>query len=161
MRDDVTRGIGSLRQFGFTYDILIYPRQMPAALALMEKLPDQRFVIDHLAKPAIRTNAIVEWSMHLRALASNPLAFCKVSGLITEADTRDWRAADFKPYLDVAFETFGADRLMFGSDWPVCLLAGTYRQVLELVDSYVRALPVSDQQKIFGANAERFYSLKS
>src|SRR6266700_100270 len=138
MRDDVVRGIASLRQFGFTYDILIYPRQMPAALALMEKLPEQKFVIDHLAKPAIRTNAIAAWAGNLRALASNPSTYCKVSGLITEADWRSWRAADFKPYLDLAFETFGPDRLMFGSDWPVCLLAGTYRQVMEIVDDYVR-----------------------
>lgn len=160
MRDDVAKGIGLLRQFGFTYDVLIYPRQMTAALDLMHKLPDQPFVIDHLAKPEVRTNAIRDWADHLRAMASNPLAFCKISGLITEADWFSWREDDFRPYLDVAFEAFGADRLMFGSDWPVCLLAGTYRQVKELVEYYVKALPVSDREKLFGANAETFYGVK-
>ena len=160
MRDDVARGIGALRRHGFTYDILIYPRQMPAALELMARLPDQRFVIDHAAKPAIRTKEIGAWANHLRAMASNPLAFCKVSGLITEADWQNWRAEDFKPYLDVVFEAFGTDRLLFGSDWPVCLLAGTYQQVKGLVADYMKGLPASEQEKVFGANAERFYSLK-
>jgi L-fuconolactonase len=160
VRDEVVRGIGSLRPFGFAYDILIYPRQMPAALALMEKLPDQPFVIDHMAKPEIGTNPMAAWAHHLRALASNPSAYCKVSGLVTEADWRGWRKDDFKPYLDVAFDAFGTDRLMFGSDWPVCLLAGTYRQVKELVMDYMQTLPASAQENVFGANAEKFYSLK-
>ena len=159
-REQVVRGIGALRPYSFTYDILIYPRQMPAALELMARLPDQPFVIDHLAKPAIRTREIASWANLMREMASNPQAYCKVSGLITEADWKCWRAEDFKPYLDIAFETFGTGRLLFGSDWPVCLLAGTYRQVRDLVADYVRGLPASEQDKVFGANAERFYSLK-
>ena len=159
-RQEVVEGIGALRQYGFTYDILIYPVHMPAALELMARLPDQPFVIDHLAKPPIRTNQMASWANRMREMASNPQAYCKISGLITEADWQTWRADDFKPYLDVVFEAFGTDRLLFGSDWPVCLLAGTYRQAHELVADYMKDLPTSEQEKVFGANAERFYSLK-
>jgi len=159
-REEVVQGIGALRRYGFTYDILIYPDQMPAALELMARLPDQLFVIDHLAKPPIRTNQMASWANRMREMASNPRAHCKVSGLITEADWQAWRADDFKPYLDVVFEAFGTDRLLFGSDWPVCLLAGTYRQAQELVADYMKGLPSSEQEKVFGANAERFYSLR-
>jgi len=160
LRDEVVRGIGYLQQFNFTYDILIYPKQMPAVLGLMEQLPNQRFVIDHIAKPPIRANQIATWANLLRAMASNPMVYCKVSGLITEADWRSWRADEFKPYLDVVFEAFGTGRLLFGSDWPVCLLAGTYQQVKELIVDYMKDLPDSHQEEVLGGNAERFYSLK-
>lgn len=159
-REDVLRGIGALHPYGFTYDILIYPRQLPAALELMARLPDQLFVIDHLAKPEVRTKEIACWAKLMREIASNPRAYCKVSGLITEANWESWRADDFRPYLDVVFEAFGTGRLLFGSDWPVCLLAGTYRQVRELVADYMKGLADSEQEKVFGTNAERFYSLK-
>ena len=165
LRDDVVRGIGHLQQFGFTYDILIYPHQMRAALELMERLPRQHFIIDHIAKPRIRKTEIATkyangWASDLRAMASNPFAYCKVSGLVTEADWQAWQPDDFMPYLDVVFEAFGTDRILFGSDWPVCLLAGTYRSVKELILNYMRDLPVSEQEKVMGTNAERFYSLK-
>jgi L-fuconolactonase len=160
LRDDVVSGIGYLQQFNFTYDILIYPEQMPAVLGLMERLPNQRFVIDHIAKPPIRAKQIASWTNHLRAMASNPLVYCKVSGLITEADWRSWRVDEFKPYLDVVFEAFGTDRLLFGSDWPVCLLAGTYQQVRELIVDYMQDLPDSKQDNVLGGNAERFYGLE-
>ena len=133
---------------------------MSAAIELMERLPDQRFVIDQIAKPPVRTHEIGSWANHIRAMASNPQAYCKVSGLITEADWKTWRPDDFKPYLDVVFDAFGTDRLLFGSDWPVCRLAGTYQQVKALVVDYMKGLPVSEQDKVLGANAERFYSLK-
>jgi len=129
-------------------------------LGLMERLPNQRFVIDHIAKPPIRAKQIASWTNHLRAMASNPLVYCKVSGLITEADSLSWCADEFKPYLDVVFEAFGAGRLLFGSDWPVCLLAGTYQQVKELIVDYMKDLPDSEQEEVLGGNAERFYGLK-
>jgi L-fuconolactonase len=159
-REGFVRGVAMLAQFGFTYDILIYARQLPAAVALVEKLPDQPFVVDHIAKPLVKAREIDEWAAGIRALAANPRVYCKVSGLITEADWQSWRADDFKPYLDVVFEAFGVDRLMFGSDWPVCLLAGTYSQVKGLITDYVRGWSEPDCDKLFGGNAARFYGLE-
>jgi L-fuconolactonase len=159
VRDDFVHGVSMLRQFGFTYDILIYARQLSAAVALVEKLPDQAFVLDHIGKPNVKAREIDRWAEGIRALAANPRVYCKISGLITEADWNSWRADDFKPYLDVVFDAFGADRLMFGSDWPVCLLAGTYSQTKSLVDDCVCGWPESDRRKLFGGNAVRFYGL--
>ena len=159
LRDSFLRGIKALRQFHFTYDILIYTHQFPAAIELVAKFPEQRFVLDHLGKPPIKARQLEPWTRHIRTLASNTNVFCKVSGMVTEGDWKTWRADDFKPYLDVVFESFCAERLMFGSDWPVCLLAGSYRQVLELVSSYTQKLSAADQDKIFGLNAKRFYGL--
>ncbi len=153
--DDFVRGIAALGRFGFTYDLLIYPRQLPAAAALVEKFPEQWFVLDHAAKPAIRTKQIDQWAAGIRALAAHPKVYCKLSGLITEADWGNWRAEDFRVCLDIVFDAFGAERLMFGSDWPVCLLAGTYGQVKDLIAEYV---PLH-RDKIFGGNAARFYGL--
>src|SRR5271170_3932484 len=136
-REDFVRGVAALGQFDFTYDILIFPKQLPAAVELVEALPDQAFVLDHIAKPLVKTREMETWAAGIRALASNPRVFCKLSGLITEADWTHWRAEDFTPYLDVVWEAFGTDRLMFGSDWPVCLLAGSYTQVKKLVSDYV------------------------
>lgn len=159
LREDFCRGVGALRAFGFTYDILIYPKQLPAAGKFVAKFPDQPFVIDHLAKPLICSRQMKPWREHIRAIATQPNVFCKVSGIITEADWGNWSADDCRPYLDVIFEAFGADRLMFGSDWPVCLLAGAYCRVKGLVDDYTRGLPTADREKIFGLNAARFYGL--
>jgi L-fuconolactonase len=159
-RDDVVRGIGTLGHFGLTYDILVYPRQLSAALALVDKLPEQPFVVDHLAKPAIRDGELEPWATQMSELASHPNVWCKISGLVTEADWSRWRAEDIHPYLDVVFETFGFDRLMFGSDWPVCLLAASYRQVAQLIDDYVAGLSAATREKLFGRNALRFYGLK-
>jgi L-fuconolactonase len=159
LRPDFCRGVGRLKDFHLTFDILIYPRQLPAAIELVAKFPDQKFVLDHLAKPCIRTGQIEDWSKQIRSLAKNPNVYCKVSGLVTEADWKNWRAADFTPCLDVAFEAFGVDRTMFGSDWPACLLAATYRQVRDLVANYAVRLGTKAQQKIFGLNAIQFYGL--
>lgn len=161
VRKDFVTGIRHLHRFNFSYDILIYPRQLAAAIELADKLPDQRFVLDHLAKPSIRTREIEPWARQLRTLAGNRNVYCKVSGMVTEADWKNWRSADFEPYLDVVFEAFGPDRIMFGSDWPVCLVAGTYKRVKELVANYVRGLSVAQQEKIFGLNAISFYGLKT
>lgn len=159
LRESFLRGIGRLGEFGYTYDVLIYTHQFPAALELVAKYPDHPFVLDHLGKPPIKAKQLQPWAQHIRTLASNPNVFCKISGMVTEADWQHWRSDDFKPYLDAVFESFGVDRLMFGSDWPVCLLAGSYHRVLELVSSYTQKLKAVDQEKIFGLNATRFYGL--
>jgi len=161
LREDVLTGIRHLGEFEFTYDILIYPHQLPAAIELAERLPHQPFVLDHLAKPLIRSGVISPWADQIRLLAANPNVYCKVSGLITEADWRQWRETDFKPYLDVVFDAFGPERLMFGSDWPVCLLAADYGEVRQLLAKYLDDFPVEQRDKIFGGNAERFYRLKT
>jgi L-fuconolactonase len=158
---DFVRGVAQLQSFGFTYDILIYPKQLPAAIELAGRLPEQRFVIDHLAKPEIKAKKTAPWAAQIREIAQNKNVSCKLSGLVTEADWRHWKADDFNPYLDVVFDAFGADRLLFGSDWPVCLLAATYSQVQQLVSDYVKGFSQPDQKKVFGGNAVRFYALKT
>jgi L-fuconolactonase len=160
LREAFVLGISRLTEFNLAYDILVYPRQLPAAIALTDKFPGQRFVVDHIAKPPIKTQKIRGWSEDIRKLAKAPNVYCKLSGLVTEADWRHWNDDQFRPYLDVVFEAFGPDRLMFGSDWPVCLLAGTYRQVKEVVEDYVRQLPAEQRENIFGLNAARFYRLQ-
>lgn len=161
LRAEFRRGIGCLSRFGFTYDILIYARQLPAAVKLVASHPDQKFVLDHIAKPEIKARKAGPWAAHMRELAAHPNVFCKLSGLITEADWEHWKPADLWPYLEVAWESFGADRLMYGSDWPVCLLAGSYTQVYQLVADFLSDRSAEQQEKIFGTNAARFYGLKN
>ena len=156
---DFLHGVSRLREFGFTYDILIYPRQLPAAIELVSRLPEQKFVIDHLAKPEIRAGKKEPWAAEIRTIAQNRNVFCKVSGFVTEADWGAWKPDDFRPYLDVVFEAFGAERLMFGSDWPVCLLAASYTQVKCLLEDYVRDNSPGNHEMIFGGNAARFYGV--
>jgi L-fuconolactonase len=158
--DDFVRGIACLGQFGFTYDILIYPRQLPAALDLVARFPEQPFVIDHLGKPEIKLRNRSGWAALMQKMAAHPNVYCKLSGMVTEADWRHWKKQDFRPYLDVVFGAFGPERLMFGSDWPVCLLAASYQQVLEIVEEYVRDCAADLKEKIFGGNAAQFYGLK-
>ncbi|MBT8397498.1 MAG: amidohydrolase family protein [Gemmatimonadetes bacterium] len=159
-RGDVVHRIGMLTDFGLTYDILLYPRHLPAALSMVRRLPDQRFVVDHMAKPLIKDKEIEPWAAHIRELAAHPNVWCKVSGLVTEADWTGWRPMDMRPYLEVVFEAFGPDRLMVGSDWPVCLLAAQYHEVWQLVEEYAADLSEANRQKLFGGNAARFYGLK-
>jgi L-fuconolactonase len=159
-REDFVRGVAQLTEFGFTYDILIYARQLPAAIVLAERLPNQPFVLDHIAKPDIHSGEFSKWSVGIRALAEHPNVYCKLSGLITEADWKSWHPHDFRKYLHAVLEAFGPDRLMFGSDWPVCLLAGSYMQVKQLIADAVNDWPRRDKAKVFGENAMRFYSLQ-
>ena len=165
LRKDFLRGLACLNEFGLTYDILIYPKQLPAAVELVRLMPDQPFVVDHIAKPLVKVREIDSWSRHMRALAAGPNVFCKVSGMIAEADWKRWRPEDFTPYLDVVLDAFGPERLMFGSDWPVCLIAGTYRQVKQLVEGYIAQRSGAEQDKrslaqaIFGGTAARFYGI--
>ena len=153
------QGIGLLQRFGFTYDILIFPHQLEAALQLVRQFPEQPFVIDHLAKPYIKQGLIGEWANGLRQLAAFDHVHCKLSGLVTEADWQQWTAEDLKPYLDVAVEAFGTRRLLFGSDWPVCLVASSYERWLQVLRDYFVAFSAEEQAQVFGGNAIRFYNL--
>jgi L-fuconolactonase len=157
LRPDFMRGIGKLAQFDLAYDLLIFPRQLPAAIELAAHFPGQPFVLDHIAKPRIGAGSISPWREQLIELARCPNVMCKISGLVTEANWGSWKNADFQPCLDVVFEAFGPSRLMFGSDWPVCLLAGTYDRVLNLVQERLASLPEPAREDILGGNAERFY----
>lgn len=160
LRAEFRRGIGCLSRFGFSYDILIYARQLPAAIKLAESYPNQRFVLDHIAKPEIKARKLEPWATQIRELAALPNVFCKLSGLATEADWKNWKADDCRPYLEVAWDCFGADRLMFGSDWPVCLLAGGYARAYSLVAEFL-ASQSAEEHGVFGVNAARFYDVKS
>ena len=153
------RGIEALHQFGFTYDILVFPKQLPAAIELVRKFPVQQFVLDHIAKPDIKAGTMSPWREQMRELANAPNVFCKVSGMVTESNHAHWKATDFTPYLDVVFEAFGEDRVMFGSDWPVCLLAGEYARVFALVSEYAKQFSAAAREKLFGGNAARFYGI--
>ncbi len=160
LRPDFSRGLSVLAEFGLSYDLLVFPRQLPAACRVVERLPQQRFVVDHIAKPLIREGRLEPWATDLRRLAALPNVMCKVSGLVTEASWQGWRAEDFAPYLDVVFEAFGPGRIMFGSDWPVCTLAAGYQQVVGLVAGYVASLAPAEQAGVWGSNAARFYGLE-
>lgn len=157
-RPEFVRGVRKLAGLGLRYDLLIYPRQLRAAIALVDAAPEVAFVLDHLAKPAIRDGAREPWLADFRELARRPHVCCKVSGLVTEA-RRDWRAEDFRPYLDAAFEAFGPGRLMFGSDWPVCRLAAEYAEVVGLAADYIATLPAADRAAVLGGTAARFYGV--
>jgi len=159
LRAEFLRGIGRLTQFELTYDILIYPRQLPAANRVGEAFSDQPFVLDHIAKPFIKDGAISPWREQIRELAKSKNVSCKVSGMVTEANHANWKPADFKPYSRLCSRNFGRIGLMYGSDWPVCLLAAVMRKVFGLVDDYVRQLTPAARDKFFGANAAQFYRL--
>jgi len=152
-------GISLLPKYNFTYDILIYPRHLPYAKKLVACFPQQRFIIDHIAKPNIRQQDLVQWKKHMTEIAAFENVYCKISGMVTEASWHTHTYNDFVPYLDVIVEAFGIDRIMFGSDWPVCLLAASYKEVLGIVQDYFASFSADDQALFFGGNATRFYNL--
>lgn len=152
-------GIFQLHKFNFTYDILIHPRHLPTAAHLVRQLPDQQFVIDHLAKPFIKKGELGEWRKEMQIIAKFPNLHCKISGMVTEADMRNWKPADFTPYLDAVTEAFGTDRLIYGSDWPVCLAAASYKDVIGIVRNYFSSFSADEQDAIFRGNATAFYNL--
>jgi L-fuconolactonase len=152
-------GIGLLNEFGFTYDILIFPDQLSYSRELVAAFPDQPFVIDHMAKPYIKDGKIDEWKKDMQAIAAYKNVCCKISGMITEADWKQWKEADLKPYLDVVVHAFGPKRILFGSDWPVCLVAGSYEKMLSVVKNYFSSFTAHEQALFFGGNAMRFYKL--
>jgi len=153
------RGLRQLPTFGLTYDLLLYPTQLPAASELAGMLPGQPFILDHLAKPRVKTGEIAEWRRDIEALARHDNVSCKVSGLVTEAAWQGWKAADFRPYLDVVLAAFGPERLMVGSDWPVCLVAGSYADVVGIAREFFSCLTPAEQAEVAGGTARRIYGL--
>lgn len=152
-------GISHLEKYGFTYDILIFPHQLGAALELARQFPRQRFVVDHLAKPRIREGLCDGWAGPMAALGQLGNVWCKLSGMVTEANWNGWKYSDLLPYLDHVVQSFGPQKLMFGSDWPVCLLAGNYTIVKSILDRYLGSLTEAAGMGIWGGNAEAFYRL--
>lgn len=152
-------GVRLLGNYGYTYDLLVYHHQLTEALAFVNEVPGVSVVIDHLAKPSIRTGEKTKWELNMAALSTFSNVYCKVSGMVTEADWQHWKAEDFFPYLDELMESFGAQRLLYGSDWPVCLLAASYQEQYEALQHYIVQLSASEQKAIMGDNAVRFYNL--
>ena len=159
LRPEFLNGIDKLIKFGFTYDILIYPRQLQSAIDLVKRFSNQPFVVDHLAKPFIKEGRLDNWEKSIRTLAGFQNVYCKISGMVTEADWNDWKPQDFKPYLDAVFEAFGTGRLMYGSDWPVCLVASSYKNQLEIIENYLVSFSETERAHVMGGNAQRFYNL--
>ena len=157
---DFLCGISMLQEFDLAYDILIYAKHLPVAAKFVERFPRQRFVVDHLAKPPVKSGAIDGWTRGIRELASFPNVFAKVSGLVTEADWQKCTPEDMRPYLDVAFECFGAGRLMIGSDWPVCTVAASYEQTVNLAKDYLNTYSAEERDAVLGENAARFWRLE-
>lgn len=159
LRKDFRNGIRELKQFDYSYDILVFHRQLPAAINLVHSFPDQAFVLDHIAKPDIKSGDILSWKKNIKELAKAENVRCKISGMVTEADWNNWKSEDLNPYLDVIFENFSTSHLMFGSDWPVCSLAADYAKVVGIVEEYIQPLSIQDQNQIWYENANSFYHL--
>jgi L-fuconolactonase len=154
------RGIGLLKKFGYAYDVLIFPDQLGYTQEFVAAFPDQPFMIDHIAKPHIKDRYITEeWKEAIRAVAAFPNVSCKISGMVTEADWKNWKPEHFKPYLDTVVEAFGPKRIVFGSDWPVCLVAAEYPQVMAIVEDYFASFSAEERAAFFGGNAVKFYGL--
>ncbi|WP_340401788.1 amidohydrolase family protein [Paenibacillus sp. FSL H8-0079] len=159
LREDFQRGISLLKEYDLAYDLLVSKEQLPYAVELVKAFPEQRFVLDHLAKPDIKSGILSPWKEALESLAAQPNAYCKLSGIVTEADWANWTPKDFTPYLNIAIEAFGAERLMFGSDWPVSNVSATYSDVYGLIITRINALPIADQQMILGGTCAAFYQI--
>lgn len=163
LRPQVIAGLRVLEQHGMAYDLLLKPRHLKRVPALSEQLPNLRMVVDHLAKPDIKHQVLEPWRADLAAAAQNPLLYCKLSGMVTEADHAHWKPADLIPFVEAAIQSFGVERLMFGSDWPVCTLAGTYAQVHAALHEALRQVlgrvDQATEQALFHDNAARFYQL--
>ncbi|MEO9475779.1 MAG: amidohydrolase family protein [Cyclobacteriaceae bacterium] len=153
------RGVKTLADFGYTYDILIFHNQLPEALDFVCQLPEMKLVVDHCAKPDIKNGEFESWKSNIEKLAAHDHLYIKISGLVTEANWNDWKAEDFKKYIDAVVNAFGEDRIMFGSDWPVCQLAATYDQVMGLASKTTECLTPAQLDLFFGKNASRFYNL--
>jgi L-fuconolactonase len=158
-RDDVQRGIRAVGKAGLVYELLVRARELPAARDVVAALPDVRFVVDHLAKPAIRKGADPAWDAAVASFRELPNAWWKLSGLVTEADWQTWRPADLQPFVDRVLEVAGADRLIFGSDWPVCLLAAGYDEVVSTAELLVESLSADEKAAVFGGTAAGLYGL--
>jgi L-fuconolactonase len=152
-------GISLLRKYNFTYDILIFKDQLQYIPKFISSFPDQRFVIDHISKPDIKSGEIDQWKQDIKQIAQFENVHCKISGMVTEANWKNWKKEDFKPYIDVVVEAFGINRIMFGSDWPVCLVAASYDEMLGIAEDYFSSFSKEEQERFFGLNAIRFYNL--
>jgi L-fuconolactonase len=160
LRSEFVNGMRLLENYDLVYDILIFEKQLPATLELVSRFPNQRFVLDHIGKPKIAYTIVEPWKSLISELAQYPEVYCKVSGMVTEADWQYWKKEDLLPYLDTIFDSFGPDRILFGSDWPVCTLAAPYKQVTEIVFDYIKQFPNEDRNKVLGINANKVYNLK-
>jgi L-fuconolactonase len=160
LRDDFNRGVAALKDFGLIYDILVFERQLPQAIEFVDRHPQQVFVLDHLAKPRAKENQLEPWRTNIRQIAERQNVYCKLSGLATEADWQAWTEPQLLSYLETVLEAFGPQRLMFGSDWPVCLLAVTYKNWHDLVTRFCSRLSASEQARIFGETAAEAYRLE-
>jgi L-fuconolactonase len=159
LQSEFIKGVGQLVAFDFTYDILIYQNQLKEAYNFAVRLPNVHFVLDHIAKPLIKAQELQPWADDIRRLAELPNVHCKVSGMVTEANWQHWEKADFRPYLDVVFEAFGTERIMYGSDWPVCLAAGEYEGAKGILTDYLSMFSDDEVRDVMGNNAKRFYNL--
>ncbi len=159
LRPDFNAGVAALRRFRLVYDILIFERHLPAAIEFVVRHPSQVFVLDHIAKPRIREGLLSPWRERIRELSRRPNVYCKLSGIVTEADWHGWSADDLRPYFDTVLDAFGPKRVMFGSDWPVLLLAGTYQGWCSVVKNAIAALSESEQARIWGDAAAEAYGL--
>jgi len=160
LRTDFKQGLSQLKKFGLTYDILIFPRHIKYTCVLVDQFPQQKFIIDHLSKPLIKDGKIESWKKDMQELAKADNVFCKLSGMVTEANWKSWKQEDFVPYMETLLEIFGSNRLLFGSDWPVCTVAAKYEQVLEIVNKFINSLSQAEQARIMGQNAIDFYNLE-
>ena len=158
-RADVRTGVGAVGAAGLVYDLLLRPEHLPAAVAIARALPDVRFVVDHLAKPPIAAGALEPWASGIRPLGELPNVWCKVSGMVTEADQSGWTSADLRPFVDQVVDVFGPERLAFGSDWPLCLLAGSYERVFDAASETLETLSDGERSAVFGGNATEVYRL--
>ncbi len=159
LSDDFCRGIRLLEKYNFTYDLLIQPRHLVYAPELVAQFPNQKFVIDHLAKPFSKDQSIEQWKKDIGFIFKHKNVRCKISGMVTEVDWKNWKQEDFVPYLDVVIDSLGIDRVMYGSDWPVCLLAASYDKQLAIVKNYFKNFTSEEQNKVMGKNAIDFYNL--
>lgn len=159
IRPEFLRGISYLEKYGYTYDILVFPHQLGATLEFVKNFPHQKFVIDHIAKPYIRDGFYEGWAVLMAEIAKMENVSCKVSGMITEADYATWKPHQIMPYMDLVLNSFGPERILYGSDWPVCLVAGNYGQVKDLVVDFIDTLSPTEKAAIMGDNAITFYNL--
>jgi L-fuconolactonase len=160
LRSDFNRGISAMASSGLVYDILVFARQLPATMQFVDKHPNQVFVVDHIAKPSISKAILDPWRSHIRQLAQRKNVYCKISGMVTEANWSNWRMEDLQPYVDTVLGAFGPDRLMAGSDWPVCLLATTYSDWFVTLHKMLHSLSATEQESIFGGVASQVYRLQ-
>ena len=160
IEENFIRGIKAVSKYNYTYDVLIYPHQLKDALKMMLQFPKQLFVIDHCAKPDIKNNSLTNWMELIKEIAQLPNVYCKLSGLLTEANWKQWKPEEFYPFLDVVFTAFGTNRLLFGSDWPVLLLSGDYMEWSGLLKRYMDNFSQKEIDAVFGLNALKFYSLQ-